>query len=246
MYSNYKRRLVLIWLLPWLIPIIGFITREVGEPILLWTIIFPIVFIFVGTLIMHISRRVFLGNLYAYELEFRLVYELDKRNETFGTYNLRLLTEALFYEGDFQKTIECCDKLLSSSVNLNERYEIIHKKILSLFMNKEYEAVLLQIQEQRRTFSEHIVQEDEMCYVFIEEYINGNYDGAIEAIQQNLLIKNIDALNYKKVFFYYLMLVAFEAKDDPKNVSECKKEILFADSLQKTYFANFNDNTIKN
>lgn len=78
-YNSYVKRVIAICVLPWIVPVLNILLAY--ERFYTSTIVFSVVFSIVGFLMLTFSRRAFLVNLTTFELNFDLVYELDKRNE---------------------------------------------------------------------------------------------------------------------------------------------------------------------
>ena len=145
-----------------------------------------------------------------------------------------------FYDGEFYKTIEYCEKLLQSCKKPIGIYRVTHQKILSLFLKEKTEDILTLIEKQRQIALKHNLKVDTetLYYEFIQHYLSGDYEKAIQSMKQVLDIKNIEILNHIKVLAYYFMLLAYKRIGDMEQVKNCAKEILCADKNQHTFFSN--------
>lgn len=189
---------------------------------------------------MHVARKIILGILLAYDLDLHTFYEIDKRNEKHEEHNLRLLMNLYFYDGEFQKTIDCSNKLLELSKKTIDIYRVTHQKILSLFLLEKKEETLILIEQQRKMALKHKlkVPKAELYYDYIEHYLSGKYEGAILPMQEALKEKNIEVLNYIKLVANYFMLLAYKKMGDTEQMNVCAKEVLCADKNRHTFFSN--------
>lgn len=237
-YTSYIKKIIILWIIPWIVPMVALLVKEEHESFEWKFILWAIMFALLASVIMCISRNVFLGYLNAHELDFYTVYELDKRNEKYEMHNLHLLINLYFYTGEFKKAIECSDRIMNLNLKSINISMARHIKILSLFFEGDRETVFLLIQQQY-AMKKNAIKGDEgnSYYEFIEKYLSEEYEEAIQIIKNVLNQKNIEFLNSKKVLAFYLMFMVYEKIGDISQMQECADAILLADKNRRTFFS---------
>lgn len=237
-YDSYIKRIIILWIIPWIVPIVALLVKEEHESFEWKFVLWAIVFALLASMIMHISRNVFLGYLNVYELDFYTVYELDKRKEKNEMHNLQLLIKFYFYTGEFKSAIECLDTMMNLNLKLSDISMARHMKILSLFFEEDTDSLLVLIQQQYAMSKIAMKNSaDKSYYEFIEKYLSGKYEEAIQTIKNALNEKNINFLNSKKVLVFYLMFMAYEKMGNISRMQECVDAILLADKNKRTFFS---------
>lgn len=206
-----------------------------------YTIVIPFVIeaVFLGTIIFW--RRFSLNLIRCTDLDMKLAYELDKRKDTPKNreHNLMLMTDVYFYNGNFERAIECGAELL----NISKKDDIIctarHNLILSHFLAGNYSEALKLIGEQRNVKMKN-KNEAEYCaavYDYIELYLNAEYEKAIE--KNDLILSNDRNLlmNSRKVLAVFVKMMAYEKLGNEEAVKECEQEIISIDKNRLTYFS---------
>lgn len=230
-YDNFIKRIVAIVLIIWIIPFVYCMTRENGVPFNWNFIVLPLILSIVIPLILYVLRKVFLGNLAAFEVDFHTLYDLEKRKKKNSIYNLNLLINLHFFDGDFQKAIDCSDEIMRLSSKQKDIYSARHQKILSLFFSNKTENIVELIHLQRL-----IKPDSNAYYIFIENYLDANYEVAIKSIKKILEEQNIEIQNHRKILVYYLMRMCFLKIGDSEQVENCTNQILKADRNHHTFF----------
>lgn len=238
-YNNHIKRIIALCIIPWFVPLVCILTMESGENFNWGVIIFPLVFSAILILILHISRKLFLGMLISIDLDWHTMYMLDKRGENKKIYNLQLLTNVYLNDGEFCKMLDCADELLRLSSKPQDIYIATHQKILALFFSNNTAQIPKLIEQQRKTIRDFKISsnDDNVYYTFIENYLRGQYDNAIQIIKPLLATKNIEVFNNKRVFVNYLMLLAYSKINDSNQMQTCVSEILSADKYYRTFFS---------
>lgn len=238
-YQNYIRRIIILWIVPWLVPGVYLLTREKGESIQWGYMIFPVAFALLTTLILYVARKVLMGILFAIDMDFHVLYELDRRSAKHELHNIKLLIDICFFDGQFQKVVEYADRILQLSSKPADVYMARHQKILSLFLMEKNEEIQELIAQQNQLNKDKKLQtgNGSLYYDFIMAYLRKEYGSAIQCIKEILNEKNIEVLNYKKVLVHYFMLLAYQKMVDTEQIQKCKNEIFRADKEYRTWFS---------
>lgn len=238
-YNNHIKRIIALCIIPWIVPLVYILTMENGEIFNWGFVIFPLVFSAILILILNISRKLFLGMLIAVDLDWHTMYMLDKRSENKKSYNLQLLMNVYLNDGEFCKVLDCADELLRLSSKPQDIYIATHQKILALFFSNNITQISELIEQQRAITRECKIpsNDDNIYYTFIENYLRGQYDNAIQVIKPLLATKNIEVFNNKKVLINYLMWLAYSKINDSNQMQACVNEILSADKYNHTFFS---------
>ena len=131
----------------------------------------------------------------------------------------------------FQKAIDCSDEIMRLSTKQKDIYSARHQKILSLFFSNKTENIVELIHLQR------LIKPDSTAYyIFIENYLDANYEVAIKSIKKILEEQNIEIQNHRKILVYYLMRMCFLKIGDSEQVENCTNQILKADRNHHTFF----------
>lgn len=238
-YKNYIGKIVLICVISLIVPAVYFWTKDANETLSITYVIFPIVFSSVLSLIMYFSRKIFIGKLAAFDLDYDIVYLLDKRGEKHQTHNIKLLMQKHFFNGEFQEAIICANKIIEINSRKDILYNATHYKILSLFLNQQIDEILtlIELQDNLSTDNTLRIQDANIYYEFIKKYVDRNYNEAIKIIKNLLQSQDIDTQNHKKVLIFYLIKMCCEKINDFEQIKKCNNEILLADKNRKTFFS---------
>ncbi len=238
-YSSYIKRILILCFLPLIVVLISLLTMEEGEPYSWGLTVVAIGACAIMVLFLIYARRTVLNSLIMSDLDLRTVYELDKRKNN-ELHNLKLLINVYFYDGDFENMISCADQILNLNSSPLDIAMATGHKITALFLLNREEDALNLIEKQKELFSSQNNSsqnpKDNIYCEFIESYINGNYEAAIEAIKKAFNTKNFEISNHIKVKTYYLMRMAYLKLNDKKHVETCAKELLSADKERRTFF----------
>ena len=238
-YSDYVRRIVTLAVLPFINLVIACLTYEENEPFGVWVIILGFCLSTVLILLLHFLRKVALGTLLGVDLEFRYVYELDKRKNN-DRLNLIREQSMYFFEGDFEKSDECCEKLLSLNLKKQEEYLVKSQLIYSRFFIDDSDSSVIElISDQRVLASKYKIAEHNRndCYFsFIERYLTVDYERAVMSIENLLNDNNIKLVNSRVVVVCYMLIKAYEKIGDREKIEHYSKKLLSADPNRKTVF----------
>lgn len=236
MYSNFIKVSLLLYLLAFLLfsedefPFFDFTKSAIGF------IIASIIIV-----ILYSIRRIIIGYMVIFELDARTSYELDKRALPFyKDYNNKLLYCAHFFEGDFLKTISLCDESLERTKS--KKYTLLarHTKILSLFFSEGTQNIKELIQEQRE-FKATVKSKDFdymfRVYQFMEAYLDGDYEKAMETVLTFLSDEKESVYNSRKIVFMQFQKMLCLKNGDTEAVQNCNLEILKCDSERRTFFS---------
>lgn len=235
-YREYRKRMIILVLLVWIIPLVYLLTKDEDEVFRLGYVIFAFVFSVITPVVMIVLRKIFLGILIASELDLRTVYELEKRKHN-ELYNLRMLMNVYLFEGEFENVVACSDKVLQMSSKTGDIFIARHQKILALFLSERKEEIPILIEQQRQlamTDSKRM-SDLNLYYVFIEKYFSAQYEEALQVIGKRLEAKNIEVQNQTKVFIYYLMRLCYLKMGKSDEVQDCTNKILSADKNRRTF-----------
>lgn len=190
-------------------------------------------------------RRVGLGYMAMFELDMMKVYKLDRRKKPFfKNYNYKLLYYAHFFEGDFLKAIHLCDESLECTKR--KKYILLarHIKILSLFFGegtKNIKELISQQRELKATVKSKDFDYMFMVYSFMEAYLDGDYEKALEEVASFLSNEKESVYNSRKIIFMQFQKMLCLKNDDTEGVENCNLEILKCDSERKTIFSKIID-----
>ncbi len=242
-YSNYTKRMILLCLFLPVVPLIHLLTKEGNEPIALGYIILPVVFIAVAMLLLYYSRRLMLSVFVAKDLDFRVVYELDKRKNN-ELRNLNLESNMYFYEGDFDKAILACEKIMKLSSKKEEvcsaRTQIIISKFFASCSSDLDKSILDLIDKQRKFESDNNLRDNKLAnqyYIYIENYISEEYEKAINSIESLLEEEGVETFNSRMVVICAMLVLAYKKLEDEEKVKYYTDKILSADPNRKTVFS---------
>ena len=239
-YNNFIKRMVTLVVIIYIFPVVYCLTKADDSSLNFWFVIIPLILSVIIPFLLYILRKVFLGNLAAFELDLLTVYLLDKRSEKHEIYNSKLLMNVYFFDGDFEKVIVYSDKILKIAYKNNDIFSLRHLKIMSLFLaGKETTEIFALIEQQRHLITNFkgLNQDINLFYSFIEKYLQCNYEEALQTINKLLQVKNIQIQNHRRVLVYYLMYLCFYKINDLEEMEKCKEEILLADKNKRTFFS---------
>ncbi len=238
-YSDYIRRIVILCVLPFINLVIACLTYEENEPFGVWWIVLGFCVTTVLILLLRFFRRVALGALMGVDLEFRYVYELDKRKNN-EKLNLIRKQTMCFFEGDFRKSSECCKKLLSLNLKKQDEYLVKSQLIYSRFFIDDSDSSVLKLSNEQRDLAtkrkiiEH--SRNDCYYKFIENYISGDFDSAVKSIENLLNDDKIKLVNSRVVTVCTMLVKGYKKLEDEDKVRYYSKMILSADPSRKTVF----------
>ena len=242
-YSNYIKRMILLCLLSPVVPLICFLTKEENEAISVVYIILPIVFIAVAMLVLYFSRRLMLSISVAKDLDFRVVYELDKRKNN-ELHNLNLESNMYFYEGDFDKAIVACEKIIKLSSKKEDVYSATTQIIVSKFFDSCSgdldKGILDLIYNQRKFEADNNLRYNKRAnqyYTYIENYFSGEYEKAINSIESLLEEDGVETFNSRLVIICAMLVLAYKKLEDEDKAKYYMDKLLSADPNKKTVFS---------
>ena len=239
-YNNFIKRMIVLVLIIWIIPVVYYLTKA-DDVLFNWLfVIIPVILSVIIPFILYFLRKVFIGNMVAFELDLYTVYLLDKRSENHEIYNLKLLMNLYFFDGDFEKVIDCSNKISKSSSKIADVFSARHFKIMSFFLDGKENAEILALIEQQRQLtmcSKSSNQDINLYYIFIEKYLHCNYEAALQTLDKLLQVKNIQIKKNRRVLVYYLMYLLFLKTNEFEKMEKCKEEILLADKNRRTFFS---------
>ncbi len=193
-----------------------------------------------------LGRRFLIGTLAVTDLDFKILYEIDKRKGNKPedvSRNYALSGDCLFYDGRFSEAAEHYSIALNNAKKKRNIYAIRHMLILSLFLSENTENISVFIHQQRSTsldgLGKNYKEAEERYYDFIELFLEKDYNGAIMAIQPLLNDAGIGLLNSRKIMVNYLMSIAFCWLGNTTAEAQCKLQVLEADKNRKTIFSFF-------
>lgn len=239
-YNNFVNRMIALVAIILIIPVVYYLSKSDDFSLDFCFVFIPVILAIIIPFLLYILRKVFIGNLAAFELDLHTVYLLDKRSEKYEIYNLKLLMNVYFFDGDFEKVIVCSDKILKIASKKTDIFSARHLKIISLFLaRKETIEIIALIEYQRRLAkkSKLLIQDTDLYYIFIEKYLHCNYEEALQEINKLLQIKNIQIQNHRKVLVYYLMSLSYYKMGEFDKMEKCKEEIFLADKNKRTFFS---------
>ena len=191
---------------------------------------------------MTTSRKLLLGKLLAYDLDFKTIYMIERRknNKKNQYHNLKLLTSVCFFDGNFQKVLSYASDILNSP-NINDVFYARHLQIITLFIVGEHNKILDIINSQKDLL--HQIKNDTLndavdYYAFINSYMSGDYCNAIDIMKSLLLKKDYEKLNHKKIVIFYFLRIVYEKLNDNENIKICTNEIIRLDPNSNTFFRN--------
>ena len=192
------------------------------------------------------GRQFLIGALSVIDLDYKTLYDIDKRKGNKPenvSINYALSGDCLFYEGRFSEAAENYGEALKHTKKKRCIYAIRHMLILSLFLSENTENIGALIAQQRSTspkgLGKGVKESEEKYYDFIENFLKGDYNGAIMAIQPLLNDGAIAILNSRKLLVNYLMSIAFSWSGNAEAQAHCKSQVLEADKNRKTIFSYF-------
>lgn len=242
-YSNYIKRMILLCLLLPVVPLVCFLTKEENETIEVVYIVLPIVFIAVATFFLYFSRRLMLSILVAKDLDFRVVYELDKRKNN-ELHNLNLESNMYFYEGDFDKAIVACEKIMKLSSKKEDVYSATTQIIISKFFDSCSgdldKSILDLIYTQRKFEADNNLRGNKLAnqyYTYIENYISEEYEKAINSIKSLLEEEGVETFNSRMVVICAMLVLAYKKLEDEDKANYYIDKLLSADPNKKTVFS---------
>lgn len=239
-YNNFIKRMVTLVVIIYILPVVYCLAKADDSSLDFRFVIIPVLLSAIIPILLYILRKIFLGNLAAFELDLPTVYLLDKRSKKHEIYNSKLLMNVYFFDGDFEKVIICSDKMLKIASKNNDIFSLRHLKIMSLFLaGKETTEIFALIEQQRHlaTNFKRLNQDTNLYYIFIEKYLHCNYEEALQTMDKLLQVKNIQIQNHRKVLVYYLMHLCFHKINEFEKMEKCKEEILLADKNKRTFFS---------
>lgn len=199
----------------------------------------------VVNVIFWLLRRLSLGYKAMVELDMRGVYNLERRKSAFWKdYNNKLLSSAYFSEGDFFKAISLCDEMICSTKNKKTVLFARHTKILSLFFSEGTQNIKELIREQRELKATVKSKDFEFMfrtYQFIEVYLDGNYEKALETVTSFFDAEKESIVNSRKIIFMQFQKMLCLKNGDEEGVKNCNSEILKCDSERRTFFSKIID-----
>lgn len=239
-YNKFIKRMIAFVVIILIFPVVYCLTKADDAPLNLWFVIIPVIVAIIIPFLLYVLRKIFIGNLAVFELDLSTVYLLEKRSEKNEIYNLKLLMNVYFFEGNFEEAIICSDKILKLTSKTKDVFSARHIKIMSLFLDKKDTSQIFELIEQQRyleTNSKLQNQDTNLYYIFIEKFLNCNYEEALQTIEKLLQAKNIQVQNHRKVLVYYLMCLSFYEIDEFEKLEKCKEQILIADKNKQTFFS---------
>ena len=190
-------------------------------------------------------RRICLGYKAMFELDMRSVYNSERRKSPFyKSYNYKLLYYTHFFEGDFFKAISVCDEALEHTKS--KKYTLLarHTKILSLFFSEGTQNIKELISQQRELKATVKSKDFDFMfrtYQFIEAYLDGDYEKAMETVVDFMSDDKESIYNSRKIVFMQFQKMLLIKKDDAEGVQNCDLEILKCDSKRRTFFSKIID-----
>lgn len=239
-YYKFRKSIITLFLLGLVVPTIHLLTTQNTTSLNVKYIFLPILFSFVAILVITVSRKLLLGKLLAYDLDFKTIYMLEKRKDTKKNeyHNLKLLTNVYFFSGDFQEALSSAIIILKSQ-KANDVFYARHLQIMTLFIMGEYKEIPNLIILQKDMLSrikKEIVDDVSDYYSFINTYIAGNYQDSVGTLKNLLSKKDYDKLNHKKIVIFYFLLMVYEKLNDTENMLICTNEIICSDPNNYTFF----------
>ncbi len=245
-YRHQISKLVLV-ACGFLVPTIHILTLEENEKADLKVIVIPILISLLSVFVITSCRKIILGKLMCYDLDFKMIYELDKRKNIPRNqyYNLKLLMKVYLYSGDFAGVLQLSNVVMSSEKD-EDRFFATHMRILALFFMGEYKDTSLLIDSQKRLLSEmKSIESDEYSqfYSCIESFIHGEYNNTI-CIASNIVSRgDIEKLNHRKILLFYVLKMASVQLNDADSTLLYSRKIIECDPKRNTFFSwNIQDN----
>ena len=190
-------------------------------------------------------RRLSLGYKAMVELDMRGVYNFERRKSPlFKEYNSKLLSSVYFSEGDFLKAIYLCDEMIGSTKNKKTILYARHTKILSLFFSEGTQNIKELIREQRELKATVKSKDFDFMfrtYQFIEAYLDGDYEKALETVTSFFDDEKESIVNSRKIIFMQFQKMLCLKNGDAEGVQKCNLEILKYDSERRTFFSKIID-----
>ncbi len=190
-------------------------------------------------------RRLSLGYKQIFELDMRAVYNSERRKlPLYKSYNYKLLYYTHFFEGDFFEAISVCDEALGQTKS--KKYTLLarHTKILSLFFSDETQNIKELISQQKELKATVKSKDFDFMfrtYQFIEAYLDGDYEKAMETVVDFMSDDKESIYNSRKIVFMQFQKMLLIKKDDAEGVQNCNLEILKCDSKRRTFFSKIID-----
>jgi hypothetical protein len=240
-HQKFKRRIFILLLLSPIIPIIYILTWD-SQTTFNWLYIFlpPICFISIS-LMLYVSRRIVLGKILAFDVNMNTVYELEKRKETPKNqiFNLHLLSQKHFYNGDFPNALVCIEKI--KNLGSEEDFFIAqHLQILILFISRQFDEVLTLINLQSAMNIEKLKNKMHfsLYYDFMKLFIEKRFEDSLTVINNIIAVReNFDKLNNIRLIIFYLMRMTYIELGDEEKIHWCSQEITRADKNSNTFFS---------
>lgn len=241
-YYHFRRSMIALFCLGLLLPIVYILTLEQAEPIYLRNIFMPILISWGVILCLSFLRKVTLGTLIAHDVDFRTLYNLEKREDKprHKNYNLKLQSDMSFFNGDFDNVILYSTEIIENA-NEEDAYNARHLQILSFFILKEFDKALDLICVQKKTIGidSNTLEICNNYYFFIESFIAKKFSIAIEFLSSILVLKDTEKLNNRKVIVYYLLMLTYIELNDSEQIKDCERKIIASDIHNLTFFSRY-------
>lgn len=146
-----------------------------------------------------------------------------------------MLINKHFYEGNFENAVLYANKIISLSKRDSDIYLARNVEILSLFLSENFCELnkLIKLCKAQNTN----YQADLSYCLFVENFLEGNYEQAVSMVEKILKDKRIDFLNSKKVVVYYLVRLAALKMGNSDLINSSTQEIMKSDIYGRTFFS---------
>lgn len=239
-YYRYEISKYVLLACGFFVPIIHILTLEKNEKADFKFIVIPVLISLISVFLLSFCRKMILGKLMCYDLDFKMIYELDKRKNTSHNryYNSKLLMRAYLYSGFFDRVLELSDVVLLSPKD-EDRFFAIHMRILSLFFKGEYKDISLLIESQKKMLNNmKSVELDEYVQIYscIESFVYGDYLNTIYIADNIFSQRGIEKLNHRKILIFYILKLASAHLNDVERMALYDKKIIECDPNRYTFF----------
>lgn len=239
-YYRCQNSKIALLLMGFVLPVIHLLTLEESEPVNYKYIVIPVILSLLAVFLISSCRKIMLGKLLGYDLDFKAVYELERRKDKPKNkyYNLKLLANLCFFSGDFPRTLACSSELLTSEKS-EDRCYAMHMRILALFIMGDFTEILTLIDSQEKLLIDMKIADSNnhsQIYSFIKSFIQGEYKEAISVANKILSQKDMEKLNHRKILIFYFLRMTYIKLNDTENAKMCANQIIACDPNRNSFF----------